>query len=78
MTPHEVRRFRQSLGLSARAFGVACGLTSKEPDNTVRKWEADPEAHVMAREPPPMVAVYRAACRDVPGFKEWFIARGNR
>lgn len=76
MTPDELRKFRKSLGLSAEAFARAVGLTGNDTGRTVRRWEA-PEDEAGARRPSPMLATFAAACRHVPGFREWLIERGK-
>jgi DNA-binding transcriptional regulator YiaG len=35
-----IKQLRRALGLSARAFGEACGLTGANMAQTVYRWEA--------------------------------------
>lgn len=76
MSPEQLHAFRKSLGLSAEAFARAVGLTGNDIGRTVRRWEAPPDQNG-ARAPSPMLATFAAACRQVPGFREWLIARGK-
>ncbi len=71
MTPAELKSIRQGLGLSAEAFARLTGTAS---GRTVRRWESDDEP----RDIPGTIQLIASAVEEVPGFREWLLARAMR